>query len=106
MTRCDRCITDRLCLNHAAEAKSAAFIRDRNEREALVIIKARGLIPCVNRVHYTPGDPEGTTMPQPALHRDIVGRPLCNACLAFQEHVVEPMGAAFHIRANSYRRAA
>jgi hypothetical protein len=36
MTCCERCTPDRLCLNHAAEAKSRAFVRDRDEREAMV----------------------------------------------------------------------
>ena len=32
---CNRCQPDRLCLNHAAEAKSCAFIRARDERDAI-----------------------------------------------------------------------
>ena len=103
---CSRCRPDRLCLNHAAEAKSLAFVRDRDEREAMVRITAAGFIPCCNRVHYVPGKPEGDTMPRPAMTRDRVRRPLCTACLAYQESVVEPMGAEFHKRANSYGRAA
>jgi len=37
---CNRCQPNRLCLNHEAEAKSAAFIRARDAREAI----ARGSI--------------------------------------------------------------
>jgi hypothetical protein len=37
---CDRCTPSSLCLNHEAEAKSAAFLRARDEREAI----ARGSI--------------------------------------------------------------
>jgi hypothetical protein len=33
---CNRCQPDRLCLNHAAEAKSRAFIRAREEREMIL----------------------------------------------------------------------
>jgi hypothetical protein len=38
---CNRCQPNRLCLNHEAEAKSAAFLRARDEREAISRGRAR-----------------------------------------------------------------
>jgi hypothetical protein len=38
--RCDRCQPGRLCLVHETQERSAAFLRDRDHREAL----ARGRI--------------------------------------------------------------
>ena len=108
MTQPCRCTDTEICLNCQSAAKSAAFILNRKRNEARHAICEAGYVPCANRIHYVPGNPEGDPIPRVAMHRDKVNRPLCTACHAYQESVVEPIGAGFHARANSYkpRRAA